>query len=204
MTFEEAERLDPPGPIWIRKEPKEEISSEILTVTTDNVVQKTSAIYDSESEKITNEIAHGLCSTCGKPLEEKKFAQCYYGDLVCIGKCLSDFEGRSICRKHVEAKLGTKTEAAVLLAIVFGLNIDEVKKITGLSRKTVRSVKNILIRKEYVEETPLSSLGSSRKITENGKGVLFTLVQTYRNDNDFATFVKRVGFTSVVTGSELK
>lgn len=191
MSFDESER--------------DELASEIHTVTDESVLQRTRSVYDSVSQKITNEILKGLCATCGRPLVENSFFMCYYGDLACNNGCASRYNGRSICRRHVEYYIGTKTEAVVLVSIIFGLDIVQTKKISGLSLLNIRIAKNILRNKGYIEEKSFDFF-KSRKITDNGMDVVETLVSTYRSDWDFATFLKRIGWgdENVETGKEEK
>lgn len=187
MSFDESER--------------DELASEIYTVTNENVLQRTRSVYDSETEKITNEIAKGLCATCGRPLVENNFVMCYYGDLACNNGCASRYNGRSICRKHVEYYICTKTEAVVLVSIMFGLDIKQIKDLSGLSTLSIRIAKNNLRNRGYIEEKSFG-FSKNRKITDDGIDVVETLVSTYRSDLDFATFLKRIGWGNVETGKE--
>lgn len=205
MTFEEAERSDWPPPTWISKERgKEELASEVYTVTTENILQRTRSIYDSVTEKITNEIERGLCSTCGKPLDEKNFAMCYYGDLVCnnINKdnnnCIFRYNGRSICRKHVEIYVASKSEAMVLLSMAFGLNKNEIKQISGLSDNSIAVAKNMLVNRGYVKIKSLGLVGNSAKITESAVEIIETLLAAYATDLDFRTFLENIGWSKNV------
>ncbi len=128
---------------------------------------------------------------------------CYYGELACNNGCASLYNGRSICRKHVEYWIGTKTEAVVLVSIMFGLDIGQIKNLSGLSPLSIRIAKNNLWNREYIEQKSFGFF-KSRKITDEGLGVVETLVSTYRADLDFATFLKRIGLGdgNVETGKE--
>lgn len=188
MSFDESER--------------DELASEVHTVTDESVLQRTRSVYDSATEKITNEIARGLCTTCGRPLENN-FVMCYYRDLVC-SSCVSRYNGRSICRRHVEYYIGTKTESVVLVSIIFGLDIKQIKNLSGLSPMSIRIAKNILRNRGHIEENSFGFF-KSRKVTDEGLDVVETLVSTYRADLDFATFLKRIGWDgNVETGKEEK
>lgn len=189
MSFDESER--------------DELASEIHTVTDENVLQRTRSVYDSVTEKITNEIAKGVCSICGKPLVENNFVMCYHKDLACNNNvCAVSYNGRSICRKHVEYWIGVKTEVVVLVSIMFGLDIAQIKNLSGLSTMSIRIAKNKLLARGHIEEKSFGFF-KGRKITDEGLRVVETLVSTYRADLDFATFLKRIGWDgNVETGKE--
>lgn len=195
--FDEAEANDLPKPTWISKEPSEEFSSEIYTVTTESVLQKISTTYDLNAEKITNEISKGLCSVCGKPLSENNVAQCYCGsDLLC-NVCTIDFNGRSICRNHFEIYAGSKEEATVLVMIALGLNKDNAKKVSGLSEKTLEAIKNMLANRHYIKTRSLGLVGNKIKLTEIGFEIINVLISAYYRDPDFNLFLQRIGVNRI-------
>jgi hypothetical protein len=197
MTFDEAERSDSPQPSWTSKDGGDELASEIQTVTTDNVLQRTRSIYDSVTENITNEVARGLCSICGRPLAENNVVLCHYGDLVC-NACMIFYNGRSICRKHTEFYLGSKPEAIVLISIAFGLNKNDIKQISKLSENSIVIAKNMLANRGYVKIKSLGLIGNSTKITESGVEIAETLVAAYRSDFDFRIFLENIGWSKNV------
>lgn len=191
MTFDEDERSDP-RKTWLSKLPIEELASENYTVTTESVIQKTSARYDPNSENIVNEIAMGVCS-CGAPIDAKNFAMCYYGDLVC-GMCKRvQYNGRCICRTHSEYYLGSKEETIVLISIIIGLNIGEIKKLSGLSEVSIRKARNMLENRKYLKVKSTGLFFNSKKPTEAGIQIVKTLVEVYKQDADFGDFLKRIG-----------
>lgn len=182
----------------------DELSSEIYTLTSENFIQKITSVYDHETDKITNEIAKGLCASCGKILLESNVVKCLYDDLVC-NACTIFYNGRSICRRHVEVFLGAKTETMVLISIGLGLDKSFTRKITGLSENTVVAAKNNLLNRKHIKIKSFGLIGNVITITEGGLEVLKTLVNTYRNDSDFKDFLKNVGANRIVEpGSEQK
>lgn len=179
----------------------DELASEIYTVTPESILQKTRSIYDPETERITNEVARGLCSTCGSPVDEKNVVQCYFGDLVC-NRCAIRYCGRSICRNHVEVNLGSKSEAIVMISIIFGLNKKEIKDISGISEKTIDITKNILLNRGYIKIKSVGLVGNNAKISDSAIEIIETLVISYRKDLDFGTFLEKVGWDrNVESGS---
>lgn len=192
MTFDEDERSDPRR-TWLNKLPIEELASEDYTVTTDSVIQRTSARYDPNSENVVNETAMGVCS-CGNPIDAKNFAMCYYGDLVCSACKRTLYNGRCICRPHIEYYLGSKEEAIVLISIGFGLNREQTRKISGLSEKSIISAKNMLVRRSYIKSKSAGLFFGETKVAETGRGIVSVLVSMYRADADFKAFLERVGW----------
>lgn len=198
MTFDESERSDLPQPSWFNKDSSDELASEVQTVTTDSVLQRTRSIYDSVTEKITNEVARGLCSTCGRPLEGNNFVMCYYDDLVCNKRCVFPYNGRSICRKHVEIHVASKSEAMVLLSMAFGLNKNEIKQISGLSENSIAVAKNMLVNRGYIKIKSLGLVGNSAKITESAVEIIETLLAAYATNLDFRMFLENIGWSKNV------
>ena len=191
MTFDESELSDQTR-TWSSKQPIEELASEDYTVTTESVLQKTRTTYDPNTDKIVNEIAKGVCS-CGKPIDANNFAMCLYGDLVCDTCKRIKYNGRCICRQHTEYYLGSKEETIVLVSIIAGLSMKEIKNASGLSEETIRKARSMLVNREYVKVNSIDLFFSRNKKTESAVGVVKILIETYKEDADFKIFLMRIG-----------
>lgn len=172
-----------------------ELASEILTVTTENILKKTRSVYDPISEQITSEVSNGLCSCCGKTLDEKNVVRCCFGDLVC-GNCVIRYKGHSLCRNHVEVNVGTKNEAFVLLCICLRLDRNKTKKATGLSDANLDEAVQSLAERGHITKRTLGLIGNQVKPTEDGQDVIGVLIATYQSDYDFKVFLKRISIFS--------
>lgn len=189
------------------KEPKEEIANEVHTVATNNALREIRGFYDPIAKTITNEVTLGLCSTCGKPLTEGNVAKCYLGCIICNSeKCMNIYEGRAICRTHVEVNIGTKEEAVVLIAIGYRKKKHEVKKLSELSERTVERAKEMLVSRGYIEIRSVGLFGCGAKITEIGFKNALILLSVYDRDPDFQIFLARLGVdkSGMETGAEQK
>lgn len=194
MTFDNSEEIDLPASSWTSKNRMDELASESHILTAENVLQRTRSLIDPLTQKTITETARGTCTTCGKPLDDKNAVMCYFQDLVCNDKCVFDYNGRSLCRTHVEFYLGTKSETIVLISIILGLSKNEIKKFGGLSEESIDTAKNFLINRKHIKEKSFGLIGNGKKITEDGKDVLDTLIQVYRADANFKSFLKIVGW----------
>lgn len=179
---------------------EDELASEIHTVTTDGVLKKTRSLFDPESEKITNEISNGICSGCGKTLNEGNVVRCCYGDLACE-VCVVRYHGHSVCRNDIEAHVGSKNEAAALLCIFLKLDRNKTKKTSGLSESSLRQTVQSLEQRRYVTRKSCGLIGNGVKINEFGLDVIGILIEAYRADHDFKAFLARIGWEKNV-GSE--
>ncbi|MCI0562480.1 MAG: hypothetical protein MN733_28680 [Nitrososphaera sp.] len=189
MSFDRDERNDPDRS-WLTKEPMEVISTE-TEGTTDQHFEEMISLYDRESESIRNQKNSGVCSVCGHPLSQKNLVRCYYGCQSC-GECASDYNGRNICRKDVEVYYGTKLDAFGLVGSVLRMNRKEMKDSAGINEDLFAIMKSSLERRGYLRQ-PFNSLFNGPKITPLGREALPLLVKTYKSDEDFALFLKKIG-----------
>lgn len=178
----------------------DELASEIHTVTTDGILRRTRSLFDPESEKIISEISNGLCSGCGKTLNEGNVVRCCFGDLAC-SDCVVRHHGHSVCRNDVELNVGTKSEALALLCIFLKLTRDTTKRIARLSETSLRQAVQSLEQRGYIARKSCGLVGNGVKINEFGLDVIGILVEAYRHDHDFKAFLARIGWEKNV-GSE--
>lgn len=192
MTFENAERSDWPPPPWNSKESVEEEFSKETYDFTDEHLRETKSLYDSTTDTIRNETRIGICSKCGFTLADRDAARCYYGDQL-HARCAKFYNGRPVCRRHVESKIGGKTDAMVLAGISAGLDRAQFKKLSELPNQIIEGSKSRILDKEYVV---FKGYGMSRKptITPIGKESLYTMIGTYEEDQDFGQFLQKLGF----------
>lgn len=190
MTFEESEISDWPPPPWSRKEIGEEEFSRETYGFTDEQLKETKSLYDPRTETIHNEVRVGICSVCRLTLYEKDAAQCYYGDQI-HARCALFYNGRGICRMHVESHIGGKMDAIILAAISAGLDPMQLKKLSGLSTTMIKDAKSRVLRRNYIV-TKGYGLSSRPKITPIGSESLYTMSDAFEKDPDFKLFMGKI------------
>lgn len=190
MTFEESEESDWPKPNWLRKEPgEEEFSRETFSFTEDQL-KETRSLYDPRTETIRNEIRVGICSVCRLTLYEKDAAQCYYGDQI-HARCALFYNGRGVCRMHVESHIGGKIDAIVLAAISADLNPMQLKKLSGLPTKIIEDAKFRNLDRNYIVIKGFG-LFSNPRLTPIGRESLYTMSEAFEKDPDFKMFLEKI------------
>lgn len=191
MTFDKSEQSDWPPPKWKDKEPKEEeFAREIHTFTTENL-EETVSVYDPETKTIRNEIKTGICSVCLKNTEKNNFAECFYGDQICA-KCALFYNGRSICRKHVELHIGDKTEAIVLAGISAGLSKETVRKLGAFSVEQIGYSKLRILKKGYIRSGGFGILSKFPKLTPIGVESLYTMMSAFEKDPELVLLNEKI------------
>jgi len=202
MTFDESERSDFPPPNWIDKEPKEEeIARETRGFTTESL-EETRSIFDPGRNTVRSETRVGICSFCLKVLDERNSLQCYYGGQICA-KCSFSYNGRPVCRMHVETNIGDKVDAIVLSGISAKINKEELKKLSGIPIDVLEAAKIRLLSRRCITSGGFGLLGKFPKLTPKGIECLNTMRTAYENDLDFSLFLDRLRrFNSVGSAAQ--
>jgi len=168
----------------------DEFIDEVHVPAKEGVIEEYRTSFDETSQKITTEVGHGKCSTCGR-VNATVYYHCVQEDLLCAN-CLIIHEGQTYCRKHIESSVGTKLEAMVLIAVASSLDKTKIKKFATISEQDVLSLKQELERKNYLESKHFGLFGNKVKPTHFGLSAIRTLYQTYIKDNDFQLFIKKL------------
>lgn len=201
MTFDESERSDLPQPSWTRKEPNEEELSKETFGFTEDYLKDTRSVYDPESQTIRTDLRIGICSFCRKTLFEKDAAQCYYGDQI-HASCALTYDGRPVCRFHVEVHIGGKIDAIVLSGISAGLDREQLKKLSGLPTDVIDDARFRLLELDYYTVRGYG-LFSKCRITPIGVQSLNTMRDAFEQDPDFKLFLEKLRLIrSVETGAQ--
>ena len=179
-----------PAPTWFNKIHKkdDELSRE-TKIFSESVLEETKSIYDREQDTIRNEIRIGICSVCRD--SDSKLTQCIYGCQICKN-CAPKYNGRPVCRRHVEVNFGNKYETMVLLGLLSDLDKVKVLKAARMTKDQYEFVKMNLEERGYLLY-PLISLANKPKLSGMAESVLSLLLNTYKNDEDFRSFLAIIG-----------
>lgn len=189
MTFDEDESNGPERK-WAGKLKVDRVMSEEYEgLTTDSVVQRTRTVTGHDSDVVRLETVRGVCQ-CGSTLDRP--SQCFYSDLVCARCAETKYNGRVMCRMHVECHLGSKEEAMVLVCMTVGMGPKETGRVTGLSRPAVMGARDMLEARGHVKVKSLGIMASSAKVTSSGREAAKAMISSYRGDRDFSDFLSGV------------
>lgn len=188
-SYEVAERIDPDRS-WEKKEPIETTSVE-QTGTTEEYFDQFVSKIDNSTECVINEKRIGICSICRRPVTLQNGLGCFYGCLTC-NNCSQTYNQRSICRRDVEARFASKTETKVILCIIQGLSRQSTKAISEISDNQIQAAIQSLELRQYIR-FPFNSIFNKPKITPQSLEILPLLINTYRKDEDFTSFLTRMG-----------
>jgi len=191
MSFDSDEKMSSPLGVGNKLSMGEdyELFSEEKTIFTEDYPEQNLSIYDKKTQSIINEKRVGICVTCRGT--SKGFKRCMYGCQIC-NECSTEFQGRPICRRHVESNFASKYESMVLLGIISGLSRPAFLKLGKMSGGQYEFIKMRILERGLIK-FPFNELDNRPKITGISFELILLAISTYGKDADFKLFLQKIG-----------